>query len=259
MISEIRSLLIISKYTFFEVLKSKILINVFFLGIGLLFFSYAATEFSYGAAKKIAMDFGLGALSFSSIGIAIFIGVNIVNKEIESRTIYLALSQPITRSSFLIGRLLGMSLLLLLNILILALMTLFTYFILGGQLNPLVLWCVVFAFLEAVVVLNIVVLFSLITNITMSVVYTILLYMIGQSITDVIALTDVPNRKGLHILTKAIATFIPDFSKLNIKQFVLYQQNLETTYLLNALFYSIMVIVILIFFSSLIFHKKELD
>ena len=108
-------------------------------------------------------------------------------------------------------------------------------------------------------VLNIVVLFSLITNITMSVVYTILLYMIGQSITDVIALTDVPNRKGLHILTKAIATFIPDFSKLNIKQFVLYQQNLETTYLLNALFYSIMVIVILIFFSSLIFHKKELD
>ena len=90
---ELLNIFIIAKYTFFEVLKSRILLNVFFLGMALLFFSYTATEFTYGAATKVALDFGLGALSLSAVGIAIFIGVNIVNKEIESRTIYILLSQ----------------------------------------------------------------------------------------------------------------------------------------------------------------------
>jgi ABC-type transport system involved in multi-copper enzyme maturation permease subunit len=257
--NEIKNILVISKYTFFEVLKSKVLINVFFLGIGLLFFSYAATEFTYGAAKKIAIDFGLGALSFSSVGIAIFIGVNIINKEIESRTIYIALSQPIQRSSFLIGRVLGMSLLLFVNILILAVMTLSIFLLFGGELNSLIIWSVVFAFIEAVVVLNVAVLFSLVTNITMSVVYTLILFTIGHSITDVIALTDNPNFQGFHKICKFFSNFVPDLSKLNIKQFVIYNQTLETSYLFSAFSYGLIFTLILIFFSSILFHRKDLD
>lgn len=256
---EIRNIFIISKYTFAEVLKSRILLNIFFLGIALLFFSYTATEFTFGAATKIALDFGLGALSFSSVGIAIFIGVNIVNKEIESRTIYIILSQPLSRSAFLIGRVTGMSLLLLVNIFILAVLTLLIYFLFGGEYQPLIIWCVALSFIEAVIVLNIAVLFSLITNITMSVVYTLMVFTIGHSVNDAIEITNNPSYEAFHPFVKAVAVFFPNLSKINIKGFVLYQKDLDFSYLASAFSYGIFYIIIIMFISSLIFKNKDLN
>jgi ABC-type transport system involved in multi-copper enzyme maturation permease subunit len=255
---ELLNIFIIAKYTFFEVLKSRILLNVFFLGMALLFFSYTATEFTYGAATKVALDFGLGALSLSAVGIAIFIGVNIVNKEIESRTIYILLSQPLSRTAFLIGRVTGMSILLLVNILILGVLTLLIYFLFGGEFQPLIIWCVVFSFVEAVIVLNIAVLFSLITNITMSVVYTLIVFTIGHSINDAIEMTNT-SYKVFNPIVKSFAVFIPNFSKINIKSFVLYQKNLDLSYLVGALSYGLFYIMIIMLISSLIFKNKDLN
>jgi ABC-2 type transport system permease protein len=255
----IRNTLIISKYTFFEVLKSKILLNVVFLGFALLVFSYAATEFTFGAPQKIALDFGLGALSFSTMGIAIFIGVSIINKEIESRTIYIILSQPLTRSAFLTGRILGMTMLLFLNILILAILTLIIYFIFGGEYQSLILWSVLYSFLESFIILNVAVLFSLITNVTMSVIYTIIIYISGHAINDVLNIVSSFKYEMLQYLCEGIAIVIPNFSKINIKDFVLYKSTLESSYLFGALAYGLFYAIILMTISSIIFHKKDLD
>ena len=208
---------------------------------------------------KVALDFGLGALSFSSVGIAIFIGVNIINKEIESRTIYIILSQPISRHSFLIGRTLGMILLLCANIAILATLTLIIYFIFGGIFQPLMIWCVLFVLLESVIVLNIAILFSLITNITMSVVYTIILFTLGHAVSEVLELTKGSHYADFHSIVKFSSYFLPDLSKINIKEFVLYQESLGAGYLFKAGSYGITYIIILMLISNLIFRKKDLN
>jgi len=66
--------LIIAAYTFKELLKSKILLNVFFIGLGLMLVTYVATEFTYGVPERVALDFGLGMLSISSLAISLFLG-----------------------------------------------------------------------------------------------------------------------------------------------------------------------------------------
>ncbi len=233
--------------------------NVFFLGLALLVFSYVATEFTYGTPQKVALDFGLGVLSLSAVGIAIFIGVNIVNKEIESRTIYIILSQPLKRQSFLIGRLLGMTLLLFLNTLILSVLTLAIYFAYGGDFQPLFLWSILFSFLEAVIVLNISVFFSLITNITMSVVYTIIIFIMGHATSAVLEITEKGAFMAYHSFIKVISFFIPNLSKINIKNFVLYQPSMELEFLISSLLYSAGWILLLIFISSIMFKNKELN
>lgn len=259
MFNELRNIFIIGKYTFYEVLKSRILLNVFFLGVGLLLFSYAATEFTYGTPRKVAMDFGMGALSFSAIGIAIFIGVNIINKEIESRTIYIILSQPLKRVSFLIGRILGMSFLLALNILILSVLTLIIYFVFGGEFQSLIIWSIVFALIEAVLILNIAVFFSLVTNVTMSVIYTIVLFISGHAIVNLIEITSKPVYATSNAIAKFLSIFIPNLSKLNIKQFILYNSNLEASYLFSALGYGVFYTLIIMFISVVVFNKKQLN
>src|SRR4051812_6786124 len=98
---------IISYYTFKEILKSKILVNVFFVGLALMGITYVATEFTYGVPEKIAIDFGLGTLSFSSLGISLFLGVGLLSKEIESRTLYMVISRSVPRYAFILGKIAG--------------------------------------------------------------------------------------------------------------------------------------------------------
>jgi ABC-2 type transport system permease protein len=92
----------ITKYTFLDLYKSRILLNCLFLGILLLAATILASEFTYGTPEKVALDFGLGVTSISTVAIAIFMGVSLIANEIESRTIYLVLSRNIGRSDFII-------------------------------------------------------------------------------------------------------------------------------------------------------------
>ena len=134
---ELKNIKTIASYTFQEVLKSKVLYNIMFLGIGLLIVTYVAQQFTYGAPSRVALDFGVGALSLSSVGIAIFMGVGLLSREIENRTVYMIVSRPVKRSSFVLGRILGLNMILVLNILILSILTLLVYFLTGGSMNPL--------------------------------------------------------------------------------------------------------------------------
>ena len=71
--------------------------------------TYVATEFTYGVPERVALDFGLGMLSLSSLSISLFLGVSLLSKEIESRTVYMVISRPVPRFAFIIGKILGLS------------------------------------------------------------------------------------------------------------------------------------------------------
>ena len=99
---------IIAFYTFKEIFKSKILLNVFFAGLGLMVLTYVATEFTYGVPQRVSLDIGLGMLSISSLAISLFLGVGLLSKEIDSRTVYMVIARPVHRSSFIVGKLIGL-------------------------------------------------------------------------------------------------------------------------------------------------------
>ena len=99
---ELEKIYHIAKYTFVEIYKGKILYNVLLIGIGLILLTYVASEFTYGVPSRVALDFGLGTLYLSSVGIALFLGATLISKELENRTVYMILSRPLKRSSFLL-------------------------------------------------------------------------------------------------------------------------------------------------------------
>ena len=131
--NEIQKITTISYYTAKEIIKSKILLNTLIIGVGLFIATYVAYNFTYGAPDRVALDFGLGTLSLSTVGIALFIGAGILSNEIDSRTVYLVISRPVSRSSFLLGKLIGLFIVLALNVLILSTITLSLYFFIGGD------------------------------------------------------------------------------------------------------------------------------
>lgn len=248
----------ISYYTFKELFKSKILLNVFFVGLGLMVLVYVATEFTYGVPERVALDFGLGMLSISSIAISLFLGVGLLSKEIESRTVYMIISRPVPRYAFIIGKLLGLIGIQTLNVLILSIMTLISSSLLGGEINSLLIWAIVFIFLESVLLLLVVVFTSLLTNNILAVLFSVILLLLGHSIKDTQNISFVQGT-----ILKDVLDFyhfvLPAFHKLNLKDFILYKKDLPLSYLLPSLSYGILYSTALLMFIIFIFNKKNID
>lgn len=249
----------IAKYTFLEILKSKILVNILMLGFALFCVTFVAYQFTYGEPEKIALDFGLGALSISSVGIALFFGVNLLAKEIESRTVYMIISRPIERYQFYFGKIIGLICILSLNVLILSVLTLSVYFFVGGSYANLLLWSIFFIMIEAVVVLLVVSTLTLLTTSTLSIMLSIGVYISGHAIPAATETSFVKNSVILKYIIDIYHFLLPGFYKFNIKNFVLYKQDLDTPYIISVLVYGILYMCFLIGIGIFIFNRKSLD
>jgi ABC-2 type transport system permease protein len=256
MLSKVR---IIAYYTFFEILKSKILINVLILGAIQFILTYVAYSFTYGEPSRIALDFGLGTLALSSVGIAIFIGVGLLSDEIESRTVYMIISRPVKRSHFILGRLLGLSSILMLNIAILSIISISLFFIVGGDFQPLILWSILYIFFEAILVLVIVSLLSMLTGKTMTVIISTLIYFLGHAVDAAKLIGFVQRRPYLESILDFYHFVLPGFYKLNLKSYVIYKQSIELDYLLSTTIYVSLYVTAMVFLILFVFNRKDLD
>ena len=251
--------LTVAKYTFLELYKSKILFNVVLLALGLLGVSIIATEFTYGVPSRVAIDFGLGSTSLSSMAIAIFMGSNLLLKEMESRTLYMILSRPISRFDFLFGRMLGLLLILLINITILMSVTLGLYFYLGGDFSNLIIWNFLYTFLECAILLLIVVIFSMITNQTIAIINTITVLIAGHAVSSVLEMKFTQGNKMISSIINSASYVIPNFDKINVKDFLIYKEDLSIRFLGGGLLYGVVYLSAVMAIAIYIFRKKSLD
>src|SRR3989337_312559 len=107
---------VIALNAFRESLRDKILYNlVLFAGL-LIGFSVLLADLSITEHHKIIADMGLAAINLIGVIIAIFIGISLVNKEIERRTIYTIMARPISRTFFILGKYFGLALTLFVNV-----------------------------------------------------------------------------------------------------------------------------------------------
>jgi ABC-type transport system involved in multi-copper enzyme maturation permease subunit len=254
-----KNILTVTKFTFLEVYRSRLMVSLIFLAFGLVAITFVASEFTYGASAKISLDVGLGIMSISNLIIAIFIGATLLSKEIEQKTLYMILSRPISRASFLLGKILGLSSVLFLNSVVLGLISFLLFMKNGGSIQPLFWWALYFSFLEAFTVLVFAVFFSLLTNTTLSVIYTIGIFIVGHALNET---SKTFLLKVSALLKGALAIcfiIIPNFYRLNLKDFLLYQQNIAWDYLFSTQLYIYLYLIALLALVTLIFKNKNLD
>ncbi len=254
-----KNIISVTKFTFLEVYRSRLMVSLIFLALGLVLVSFVASEFAYGAPAKVALDVGLGIMSISNLIISIFIGSTLLSKEIEQRTLYMVLSKPISRSAFLLGKILGLSAVLLINTIVLGAMSIFLFIYYGGNYQTLFAWAIYFSFLEAFTVLSFAVFFSLLTNTTLSVIFTITVFIAGHAINETSKILFVKLSESLEFTMKLISFVVPNFYRLNLKDFVLYQQTIAANYLMMTQLYIACYLFALLSAVLIIFKNKNLD
>jgi ABC-2 type transport system permease protein len=251
--------LTIAKYTAKEILKSRILYVTLFLGVVLAVATYVATEFTYGVPEKIALDFGMGLLSLSSLGIALFMGATLLTKEIDSRTVYMVISRPVPRWAFITGKLFGLFLVLMVNVSILSSMTLLCSVLLGGRIDTVILSAILFNLLECTLLMLFVVFFSLFANYILASCISLSILLIGHAVKEAQALMFVEHRTFIKKVLELYHLVLPGFYKLNLKEFILYNQKVETSYLVNSFLYGSLYSAFLFSMIVYLFNRKNLD
>src|SRR4026209_1168598 len=106
----------IARNAFREAVRDRVLYNLVLFVLLLTAASIFIGELSGGQERKIIVDLGLSAMLLFGVFIAIFVGVGLVYKEIERRTVYSIFSKPVGRGEFLLGKYLGLCLTLLVNV-----------------------------------------------------------------------------------------------------------------------------------------------
>src|SRR5207237_6370231 len=100
---------------FKESVRDKVLYNLVFFAVLLIAVSYLMGQLTAGQDVKIIKDLGLASMSIFGLFIAVFIGIGLVSKEVERRSIYSLLAKPIERHQLVIGKYAGLVLTLVVN------------------------------------------------------------------------------------------------------------------------------------------------
>ena len=108
----------IARNAFREAVRDRVLYNLVLFVLLLTVVAIFIGELSGGQERKVIVDLGLSAMLLFGVFIAIFVGVGLVYKEIERRTIYAVFSKPVGRGEFLVGKYLGLCLTLLVNVVV---------------------------------------------------------------------------------------------------------------------------------------------
>lgn len=93
-----------------ESVRSKLLYGLLFFAVLLIGSGALVASLSYVEGDRILQDVGLGAVRLFGVAIAILVGINLIHREVDRRTVYTILSKPISRADFLLGKFLGLTL-----------------------------------------------------------------------------------------------------------------------------------------------------
>ncbi len=252
-----QSVMAVANNTFRETIRDKILYNLVFFALLLIGSSVLLGTLTIGEQARIVKDLGLAAINLVAVIIAIFLGVGLVSREIERRTIYTILARPITRIQFVLGRYIGLAGIVTVNIVIMFAMFLATIWLSGFPIHAALFQAVQLILVESLVVMAIALLFSTFSSATLSASMTIGLYIVGHLTSDLKVIAE----KSASQVAKAVMTGLyymcPNLEVLNIKGQAASGVSLAIETQVLATGYGVLYAGLLLFAACLIFQRRE--
>jgi ABC-type transport system involved in multi-copper enzyme maturation permease subunit len=248
----------IAENTFRETIRDRVLYSILFFALGMIVLSFVVSRWSIGQEVKILKDFGLSVMSIFGLLISIFIGIGLVYKEIEKKTIYVIISKPIHRYQFILGKYFGLILTLLVNIIIMSIFLYFILYVFEREFDLLLLKGIFMIYFEMVFVLAFAILFSSFTTPILSAFLTMFIYIGGHFSADIKLLGPGIENKFFEIFLNILHYVLPNLEYFNIKTSIVHHLPVSTVSLIFSVLYGFLYISIILLLSVFIFQKRDL-
>lgn len=261
----------IALHVFKESVRDRVPYTLVFFAVLLIATSYLLGQLTAGQEVKIIKDLGLAATSIIGLFIAIFIGIGLVSREVERRSIYNLLSKPVSRRQVVVGKYFGLLLTLFVNI---GVMTVALYGVLGyfsyvsdpiakagwdtPALDPALLTATGLIFVELAVVTAIALLFSTFSSPLLSAALTFGLFVVGHFNADLKNFDQILASKPAASLARALYYLLPNLTLFDVKAEVVHGYHVSGTAVAWAMGYAVAYIAILVATAVFIFERRDL-
>jgi len=245
--------------TFREVVRDRVLYNLILFVLLLVASAPLFGQISIGMERLILVNVGLSSISLFGVIIAIFIGIGLVSKEIEKKTLYTILSRPVRRWEFILGKYLGLVMTLVVNT---ALMTVGFYIALlitNGlhKTDAVLLVAIYFTVLQFLIVTALTVLFSTFSSPIFSAIFAFALFVIGTFAEDLKNFAAI-SKGAAKLLATAAAYVMPNFASLNIIAQTAHDQGVGGRLILFNTLYALLYSASAVAAAVLIFERRNL-
>jgi ABC-type transport system involved in multi-copper enzyme maturation permease subunit len=266
----VRAIAQVAGAVFKESVRDRVPYSMVVFAVLLIAASYLISQLTAGQDMKIIKDLGLAAISWLGLLIAIFIGIGLVSKEVERRSVYALLVKPLTRGQFVLGKYAGLVFTLVVNIsaMAVALAAVIVYMnavarpeVRAGweapALDPRLLTAIVLTIAELMIVTAIALFFSTFSSPLLSALLTFGLWVAGhfnQDLRNFEAVLDVP---AVAWLMRGLYYLLPNLGPFNVRAEVVHGVDVPLRGVLLSLAYAASYIGVLLVGAIAIFRRRD--
>jgi len=247
--------------TFREAVRDRVLYNLVLFALLMIAAAIVVGQISIGIEEIVIVSLGLSAISLIGLLIAIFIGVGLVSKEMDKRTLYALLAKPVRRWEFVLGKFAGLVLTLTVNTAAMAIGLFLAILYVKHSLqrsDAVVLVAVYFIALKLAIVVALALLFSCATTPLLSILYTSGLYIAGQFVQQMRTLrTDLMN-PALASFMKWLSYVLPNFDNFDVLGAAAHGRAVPGTLIWQNTLYAALYCAIVLLAAAAVFSRRNL-
>ena len=266
-----RTIGLVALHVFRDSVRDKVLYSIVAFAVLLMAVSYLIGQLTAGEDLKIIKDLGLAAMSLMGLFIAVFIGIGLIAREIDRRSIYAVLAKPVRRPELILGKYIGLVGTLCVNLVVMALAYYVVLAYIGWTLSPAalkaapapptdprLLLAVLMIGFELALVTAIALFWSTFSSSALlSAGLTVAMYVAGQFGADLKNFEQVVESPVAGMVGRGLYYLLPNFAAFDIKTEVVHALPVEPGYVLATGAYALVYIALLLTASVLIFSRRD--
>lgn len=250
----------IARNAFREALRDRVLYNLVLFVLLLTGAAIFIGELSGGQERKIIVDLGLSAMLLFGAFIAIFVGVGLVYKEIERRTIYAIFSKPVGRGEFLVGKYLGLCFTLMVNVVVMGVGVSLALMYVSGGWDPLIptIWpAVLLIYMQLMLLTAVALLFSSFSSPALSALLTFMTFIVGHFSADLKVLAASLGSASARWFFTGLYYLLPNLANYSFITPAAHGRTPAATFVFANAMYAVVYITVILAAATLIFSRRN--
>ena len=259
-----RQILAVAQNTFLEAIRDRILYGFLFFAISLILFSLVIGQLSINEEVRATIDIGMGGISLFAVLMAIFLSISLFHKEIERRTLYTILARPISRTTYLLGKYLGLCLTLSVEIVLMSLVWLAVLKIQGAAIPAGILPAMILIVVETFLVIAMALFFTSFSSPFLSGLFAFGLFAAGRGADLLLQLAKksemnalAPLLKGANMIIPNFYLFYPSGKMVEGSWATVHGQFISTGYLFSTIGYGMVYIALFLTISTVLINRRD--
>ncbi len=243
--------------TFREAIRDRILYSLLFFAGLLLLVALAMQEFTIGDQDKVVRSAALGAIRLFGSVISIFLGIGLVYKEIERKTIYTIASKPLSRWLFVLGKYLGLMGVIAVQLMLMALLYVVLLTVQQGfpQSGVFLSWGLLY--LELALLTAWALLFSTYSSPTVATAFALSIYVIGHLADDIALFGRQSDSESVRGLAEVVYWVLPNFEVFNAAPLAAHNLPVPTEMITGAVAYGLGYTAVVLVIAMMVFSTRD--